>query len=125
MAGEAPRLTGCDMVPIVRKPWEDAFHPDVSRKGWKQIGFDPATKGCNRELYWKLKEEDAKAAAKNRIRASHIVLDTRLGGEDFRLGLLSYGPGRAKLEERQKRKAEEEAKKSERRWSVATLGDPA
>ena len=33
MAGEAPRLTGCNMVPIIKKPWKDAFHQDVLRKG--------------------------------------------------------------------------------------------
>ncbi|XP_065175836.1 uncharacterized protein LOC135805678 [Sycon ciliatum] len=38
----------------------------------------------------------------------------RLGGEDFRLGPLTYGAGRAKLEERQKRKEEQETLRKER-----------
>ena len=176
MAGEPPRLTSNDMLSVVKQPWEEAFHPDVSRKGWKRIGFDPATKACNRLLYWQLNEaEDANAASKSRLGRSDIVLDTRclefaqapimatndvtssaaassaaatsataaaqyrahesqdncesesqdsgdsdcegpgldtlrLGGEDFRLGPLTYGAGRAKLDQRQKRKAEELAK---------------
>ena len=78
MAGEAPRLAASDMTAIIKKPWEDAFHPEVSRKGWKMIGFDPATKACKRQLYWQLKEEeDATAAAKAKVGGSDLVLDTR------------------------------------------------
>ena len=33
MAGKPPRLTSSDVVIVVKKPWEDVFHSDTSRKG--------------------------------------------------------------------------------------------
>ena len=81
MAGEPPRLMSSDMLSIVKHPWGDAFHPYVSRKGWKHIGFDPASKACNWLFCWQLKEEEgANAASKSRLGCSDIVLDTRCLG---------------------------------------------
>ena len=77
LKGEPPRLLAADMVKVIKQPWEDAFHPDISRKGWKEIGFDPATKGCNRKLYWDLKKSEESAQEKlDRSNASEVVLDT-------------------------------------------------
>ena len=155
MGGKPPRLTSDDMPAIIKVPWEEAFHPEVSRKGWREIGFDPATKSCNRKLFWDLKaKEEAVASKLQQVGADDAVLDIRcqqfkqgkgghalgdggagpdsdssdsgdsdsacnvdnlrLGAEDFMLGPLTYGAGRAKLEERFKRKQEQETLKQER-----------
>eukprot|EP00117_Sycon_ciliatum_P019409 scpid102204/ scgid17597/ len=58
MDGQPPRLATSDMVNIIRDPWQEAFHPDVSRKGWAEIGFDSVTTSVNRKLYWDLKEKE-------------------------------------------------------------------
>ena len=150
--GQLPRLTAADMPAIIKTPWESAFHPETSRKGWKEIGFDPATKSCDRKLYWDTKaKEDAATEKLSQAGATEAVLDARcqrfqfhrrspgenregdsnsdsddsgdsgteienmrLGGEDFRLGPLTYGAGRQRLEQRQKRKAEQEEQKNQR-----------
>ena len=159
MSGQPPRLTADDMIKVIKEPWERAFHPDISRKGWKEIGFDPASKTINRKLYWDLKAAEEKAANNlERAGASSATLDARclqfqqtspgsssasttpppehgnndsdssdsgdsdgadfdsmrLGGEDFRLGPLTYGAGREKLEQRHKRKVEQETLRKER-----------
>ena len=148
--GKAPRLTAADMPAIIKGPWEAAFNPETSRKGWKEIGFDPATKSCNRKLYWDTRAKENAAKEKLSLTgATHAVLDVRcqqfqqrsvpnhesgsdsdsndsgdsdvdglenmrLGGEDFRLGPLTYGTGRERLEQRHKRKLEQEEQRKER-----------
>eukprot|EP00117_Sycon_ciliatum_P037927 scpid96833/ scgid28273/ len=77
LGGQPPRPGVADMPAIVKQTWEDAFHASISRKGWAEIGFDPATKCCNRKLFWDLKlNEEATKEKLNQSNASGLVLDT-------------------------------------------------